>query len=481
MTVGWTRRSVRFHRAGDRPVALLHSFRIVRVPLVGAVVLALLGMACASDQPEVTVAEVQIGSVTETVAAAARVHPVAQVTITAPTSATVDQFLVTDGQTVVPGEPLVRLLSDNVEQQVEQAQAALDAATALVAAAAGATVDLSPVLGGFRTQLDTSFPATIAALEAQIAVLEAGAGPLTGDDLDEAIVSARESLTEVEAAFEDARVQLDAAERQTRQQAQQASAAQRTAAEAQRRQAEIALAAAQARAEDLTILAPIGGVVELRRGDDAGGSAGGLDAGALGGFDLSALATPSGPVTRGMVAEGLGVAAGEALLTIYDVSAFVVRAEADELDVLDIAVGQAVTVRVDALPTRPLEGTVAHVALASTQRAGAAGRMFPVWVELAEVAADVRLRAGLTASAEIAVRSVDNALLVPTSALSRRGATDTVGIVVDGVLRLVPVIVVAIGEESAAVEGEIEPGDLVIVGGLESLEDGEAVIVGARR
>lgn len=497
-------------------------------PVPAAVLtLALLLAGCTSaDVPEVEVAEVRPGVVVQTVAAAARLEPAARVTVTAPTGGEVEELLVGDGDVVAAGDPLVRLASDAIDQQITQAEAAADAAGSLAGGAATAGFDLSPVVGAFRAQLDAVFPPLIGALGDQIDVLErtvetvrdttterlAELDPeelvelgLDPDDvaelgldadpdelaerldttaLEDALYDARRRLAEAEAGYRQARSQLVSAESQVRSQAQQATAAQQAAVEAQRQQAELALEAARARIDDLTIVAPVAGVVELSRGESGGapatipdvggfGDLGGLDelGGLLGGTAGGESATRSGPI-----AEGVGVGPGQPVLTIYDLSSFSAQVDVDEIDIVEVEVGQDVTVLIDAFPGREFRGVVQRIAL-SPQRPAGGGAIFPVTVQLVDVPAEVQLRVGLTAAAEIEVRRVDGDTVVPTSALLRRGDDEVVHLLRDGRALQVPVEVDAIGDETAAVSGELSTGDEVITIGVELVEDGAEVEV----
>lgn len=539
-------------------------------PAIVVVLLAALVLgACTRDEgPVVETATVRAGEVVQVVAAPAQLDASARASVNAPLGGEVEELLVTDGDIVAAGEPLVRLASDSLENQVEQAEAAMASAEQLGAVAEGAGLDVSPVLSAFRGQLDTLFPSLLEALGSQLDTTEAAldaalAGvdestrvadelsrgvrdafadaqqvvdaaadlealeelevpdgskvhegaelpELPAPELDpetlpslpdgEAVTASlrearraasesRRQLAATERAFQDASQQLLAAEQELGSQAAATSAAQAAAVDAQVAQADLALEAARARIDDLLVTAPIGGVVELAR-DGAGGGApsleglpGGVDelTGELGGDagleDLlggvggsgGAGGARSGPIT-----DGAAVGAGQELMTVFDLSGFTARAEVDEIDVVHVREDQPVVVRVDAFPGVELEGTVDHVALAPS-RDVTGGALYPVTVTLTQVPDDVQLRVGLTASAEIEVRRIEGDRVVPTSALLRRGDREVVHVVRDGVAVEVPVEVVALGEEDAAVEGELSSGEQVVTIGVELIEDGDEV------
>jgi multidrug efflux pump subunit AcrA (membrane-fusion protein) len=316
----------------------------VRRSLPALVALLVLVAACSGEEtPTIETAEVSRGEVVQTVAAAAAIDPAGVVTVTAPVSGEIDELFVADGDEVAVGDPLVRLASETIDQQIAQAEAAVDAAGALSGLSAGAGLDLAPVLGAFRSQFDTVLPSLLGVLEAQVdateaalvGVLETAAeatsaagaaadelttavaqaiaeGRLEGTDpddldpelfaaleeledregrvdqraIDEAIrdarqqaAAARAQLAAAETAFQEASFDLQGAEQAASQQTRQAAAAQTAAVQAQRTQAQQALEAARALTEDLTILAPAAGTVELARGD-AGGCRASVSSGA---------------------------------------------------------------------------------------------------------------------------------------------------------------------------------------------------------
>lgn len=448
--------------------------RAVALLCTGALLLA----ACDRDEgPEVETARVGSGEVVETVAAAAELEPAARVPVTAPAGGEVVELHVEDGDEVEEGDLLLRLRSDNIELQIAQAEAALQSADAM-AGLGGAGVDISPLFGAVRGQLEAVLPPVLDSLEQQAAQVER-------DDARERLET---SIGEARRSYESSVAELRLAERDSRGQAQQAEAAQRRAAEAQREQARLALEAAESREDELVVTAPRAGVVELGRvgggggaGLDGLGAPGGIGSlGDLGGMGdaaglegLEGLAPPADEDTRELV-RGAEVSAGQTLMTIYDLSSFSARVQVDEIDVVEVEEGQRAIVLIDAYPDAELGGHVASVAL-SPQRGSGGGATFGVRVEFTDVPDDVRLRVGLTASSEIVVREVDGETVVPTSALLRRGREDLVRVVRDGVVHDVGVEVQAIGDQRAAVAGDLEQGELVVTLGVDQLADGDEV------
>jgi HlyD family secretion protein len=484
--------------------------------LVPLALVALVAAGCRGEEEPVRETEPVVrGEVVETIAAAATLEPANRVTVTAPAAGVVEQVLVADGDRVAAGDPLVRISSEAIEQQVEQATAALEASEAFAATAAQGGVDVAPIVGAFRAQLDALFPPLLAALQGQVDALEIAArqaaaavpdavvvdpGGGLGDVLDgelqiplpsvelgpleAALADARRSLAETEAGYREARASLVATERDLGRQAEAAAAAQRAVVVAQRDQAERALVAARARIEGLTVLAPVAGVVELARGGTAGGGGVGDALSGLGGLgglgDVAGglVPGPAAPTAAGPLVAGVGVGIGQELVTIFDLSGFTAQVEVDEVDAVSVEVGQPAVVLVDAFPDASIDGVVTHVAIAP-RRLPTGGIVYPVTVELRSIPDGVRLRVGATASAEIEVSRVRSATVVPTAALLRRGSDEVVHVVREGIVRRVPVIVEAIGEDTAAVLGALAAGDRVVTVGVESVQDGDRLEVEA--
>ncbi len=518
-----------------------------RAALVAALTALVLLAACSPEEElRYGHARVTSGEVVQTVAAAGTLRPAGQATVTAPSAGEIETLQVADGDVVEAGDPLFTLRSEALEQQLAQAESAVEAAElfAGTAAAAGLGLDVAPLVGALRAQLDAVIPPVLGALEDQVQALEATitavatatreSGEATAAalaDLAEALggqlpeeldidpeliaapggeaVTVEVDTTALEASLADARARLHAAQAEYRRasgqlaeveaqagaQAAEAERAQAAATDVQRAQAETAAETVRARLDDLAVVAPVAGVVELARGGAGGagvgapgalgGDAADLDAladafgagdlGAAAGGDLAGLLGGGGSVADpGPPVVGAAVGAGQPILTIFDLDAFTVAAEVDELDVVDIAVGQEVVVLIDAVPDAELAGVVDRIAI-EPRTTGMGGAIYPVTVRLVDQAEELGLRVGMTASVEITVRRVDAELVVPSSALLRRGGDEVVHVVRDGVARRVEVEVLALGDGTAALSGDLAVGDTVVTTGVELLEDGQEV------
>src|SRR4029453_19111999 len=229
--------------------------------LVGA--LALGGCSSGTEGRDAAEPE-RVAGVVEAVSAPGGVQAAGQAELKAPAAARVERLVVKDGQEVAEGDLVAELSSEQVDDQVRQAQAAVDAASSLGGVAPG--LPTGAALSAFQ-QVQSQVTATSAAV---IAALRS-ALPLVP----------RAQRARLEARIDRAQVRVAALQRQADQAAQDAAAA--TAAQADslqralqaataapRRQAERALELPRNQQERLTLRSPLAGNVQLGRSGGGG-------------------------------------------------------------------------------------------------------------------------------------------------------------------------------------------------------------------
>jgi HlyD family secretion protein len=133
----------------------------------------------------------------------------------------------------------------------------------------------------------------------------------------------------------------------------------------------------------------------------------------------------NGVVLQRNVEPGQTVAASLQVATLFtiaeDLRQMELEVNVDEADVGRVRAGQQATFTVDAYPDRKFTAAVSRVAYGSTKT----GDVVSYTAVLKVSNDDVSLRPGMTASAEIASASVENALLVPNAALRFTPPTTT--------------------------------------------------------
>jgi HlyD family secretion protein len=136
------------------------------------------------------------------------------------------------------------------------------------------------------------------------------------------------------------------------------------------------------------------------------------------------------PVREGeSVVIGIQNAMGSTLMTIADMSVITAEVKVDETDIVNVHLGQASEVTIDAIPKKVFHGTVSEIGdnaivrssgVSTSQQSTASeeAKDFKVVVTLSDPPSD--LRPGLSTTAKITTATRSNALAVPIQALTLR-------------------------------------------------------------
>jgi HlyD family secretion protein len=440
--------------------------------VAGALVL---GGCSSGDAGRFAAEPVRTGVVVERVSAPGAVQAAGQAELKAPAAARVERLVVKDGQKVRGGQLVAELSSEQVDQQVRQAQAAVDAASSLGGVAP--TLPTGAALAAFQqvqSQVTATSAAVIAALRSALPLVPRAQRARLQARIDKAQVRVAELQRRADQAAGDAAAAADAQAQGLRRSIQAATAAQRG-------QAELALELARDQQDRLTLRSPLDGTVQLGR---SGGGASlpqvqGLPEGAseaLQGLGAAGSTAPTGPPLR----VGAEVDAGQTVATVFDVSDLLVAAEVDETDIALVKPGQQARVELDAFPQAAFGARVRRVAVAPTSGQSAAGGVtYQVDLTLGEAdggqagEAEPVPRVGMTATAAIEVRRATGDLSVPGSALVGRAGGQAVFVVERGKVRLRPIQVAADGDDRVAVASGLREGERVVSRGAERLRDGQ--------
>ncbi len=164
--------------------------------------------------------------------------------------------------------------------------------------------------------------------------------------------------------------------------------------------------------------------------------------------------------------------AGTVLLTIEDMSGFLVRVTMVESEVVNVQEGMVAEATLDALPDMVFAGVVDRVGLSSTDDGdGSSAAEYEVLVRLAET--DPRMRSGMSASVEIVTARKESCVIVPIQCIVRRpagdsGSVSSVLVVEKEAVRVVPVETGVNSVMEIEVLG-ISAGDSIVSGPTELL------------
>ena len=191
-------------------------------------------------------------------------------------------------------------------------------------------------------------------------------------------------------------------------------------------------------------------------------------------WNYAAIVAPrNGTVLRRLAEERELVAPGAPVLVLgaHD-RGFVVRAGLADRQIVQVQLGDAVQVRLDALPEARLDGTVTEIASAADRASG----MFDI--EGAVDGAALPLKSGLVAKLTIvpSSASASSRVYVPIGAIVEGDGRNARLFVLDkDHARRRDVEVAFIEGATVALAGGVEPGEHVITDGAQYLEDGERV------
>jgi RND family efflux transporter MFP subunit len=185
---------------------------------------------------------------------------------------------------------------------------------------------------------------------------------------------------------------------------------------------------------------------------------------------LELVAPSDGRVLTLDVVAGNRVASGT-ILTLANEDQLLVQANMDETDLPNLKAGQAATVTFDALPGQSFRGQVTSInpSLANIRGASAVA----IRVQL-DPGAEENLKdhpLGMSASVDVVVGQVNNAVIVPLEALQQQAdGSYAVTVIRDGQPQLQPVTVGLSDYTSAAITSGLNAGETVALGSLQTAE-----------
>ena len=181
---------------------------------------------------------------------------------------------------------------------------------------------------------------------------------------------------------------------------------------------------------------------------------------------------------------------GTVLMTIADLSVILAVLEVDETDILDVSLGQTVSVLIDAVPDVEFSGRVTKIASSAIQASATPGAStdprgtnFKVEVTIEDKIPGVR--PDFSCTAEITTATRDDVIAVPIQALTVRedeqdNEQEGVFVFRDGIVTFVAVEVGIAGERYFEVLSGLGEGDEVVTGpysAVREIEDGDRVVV----
>jgi multidrug efflux pump subunit AcrA (membrane-fusion protein) len=447
--------------------------------VVLVVAVASVGSSSSGATSEQRTAEVGRGVVQSTVSGNGSLEAAEQVELNFGASGEVTEIYVEAGEKVSKNEILARIDSSSARASLASAEAQLAEAEETLEAAEEAEVSTSydssattvpaSYEGGVLTEATTEPKTEPDAGEEQPAETDeseekapepAGNGKEeeAGEEPQEAEPAPEQQTAPAEAAPESA---ADAAPSGEGGETSSPSATVSVAtAEANLRQAELSVESAEQEVSETTLRAPLSGTVASISG------AVGESVSGEGSSGSSTSGGSSEASTGGLALGGGGSSTGS---TESSSSAFIVLTQLDrmkmevsfsESDIGKVKVGQSATVSISSREGTELAGRVTKVDVLPSESSSGGVVEYPATILLTQRAKG--LRAGMSASAEVVVEQVANAVTVPNEAISS-GPSKTVTVEENGKEVQKTVETGLAGDESTEILSGLEPGETLVL------------------
>jgi len=155
------------------------------------------------------------------------------------------------------------------------------------------------------------------------------------------------------------------------------------------------------------------------------------------------------------------ITAGQAIFTIASGNGFIVKAQVDEQDIINVKVGQKAVVTGEDFPNHNIAGHVGDIAPVATKSTDATSTSKQVLTTIAIDAAPGFLKDGMSANVDIYTTHLSDVITVPNAAIVTEKTNKFVWTVRDGKLHKTPVKTGANNESVTVVTSGLEAGDQV--------------------
>jgi HlyD family secretion protein len=152
----------------------------------------------------------------------------------------------------------------------------------------------------------------------------------------------------------------------------------------------------------------------------------------------------------------------QSAIQLINASSYHVDVAVDETDIVQLQVGQEVTLRFDALPESRVEGVVSRVALTPTRQ----GQLVTYVVRVALNPTLEPVRAGMTATTTIVVNQLTDALVVPNRFIRIDRTTGGAFVTIEpqpGVFEEIPVALGVRNENESQIVSGVEAGQRIVL------------------
>lgn len=168
------------------------------------------------------------------------------------------------------------------------------------------------------------------------------------------------------------------------------------------------------------------------------------------------------------------ITAGQAIFTIASGNGFIVKAQVDEQDIINVKVGQKAVVTGEDFPNHNIAGHVGDIAPVATKSTDASSTAKQVLTTIAIDSSPSFLKDGMSANVDIYTAHFVNVVTVPNGAIVADGGKKSVWTLANGKLHKVAVKTGLSNETKTVVTSGLAAGDVVLAQPLPGLTEGSA-------
>jgi HlyD family secretion protein len=175
------------------------------------------------------------------------------------------------------------------------------------------------------------------------------------------------------------------------------------------------------------------------------------------------------------VQPGDPISAGQALFTMSSANRYVVKAQVDEQDIINVHVGQRAVVSGQDFGNNTIPGHVSYIAPVAIKSTDTSSTAKQVLTTISLERSPSFLKDGMTADVDIYTAHVPHAIVVPNDAVTKESGNSYVYVVENGVARKRRVKVGRIGDTSTLVASGLAPGETIVTRADTQIKDGTTV------
>jgi HlyD family secretion protein len=189
---------------------------------------------------------------------------------------------------------------------------------------------------------------------------------------------------------------------------------------------------------------------------------------------IQTIATqPNDPLTN--LREGDSVTQGQALFTIAASDAYIVKAQVDEQDIINVRIGQLADITGEDFPGQTLTGHVTVISPVAVKSTDPSSTAKQVLTTIRLDRSPAFLRDGMSVDVDIVTRDVRHAFVLPAAAVQRDGKSAYVYVIRCGKAVKTPVKTGATNDTQTVIESGLAPGEVVVAEKNPLVHDGARV------